>query len=244
MEMVKIQILGERGAKTLREMSGRGRASCISGNIYLVPAPTLDLLAKLGATFRKFNADGYPEKSTTDEMLDGLEKQCGKLVVQKVGQSEEVAHQHLNHPKPKYRFAALYLIESKWGLTQDVADLCEELAVSDPDAHVRSLVADALGTYYMSSGNMRIGDLLARTVYNENEDFRVRQSAYWSLYSLQEEYVWDRPDILNFRFPENVDWAFVNSWLRQSLIKRFLRRGCHTIARLLRWNKPSARTKS
>src|SRR5579862_6350258 len=99
MQMVKIQIRGERGSKVLHEMSRRGSAFRISDNVYLVPNSTLNVLEKLRANFRELTADGYPKMSMTDEMIEGLEKHCGKLVVQKVGQSESIATEHLGHPK-------------------------------------------------------------------------------------------------------------------------------------------------
>ena len=230
MQMVKIQMLGERGKMALMQMCRTGRAFCNSGSIYLVPDSALGLLDKLGANFRKLNADGYPEKSMTDEMIKGLERHCGKLVVQKVGQNEAIAMEHLRHPKAKYRFAALDLIDWKWGVTQEVADICEELVVSDPDVSVRGLAAVRLGGYYSRSGNLRVGDLLARIVCKESENPQVRQSAYRALYWLPEEFIWLPP--LDFRFPNDVDWEFVDSFVRQNPIKRWYRRVCLLFSRL------------
>jgi hypothetical protein len=232
MPMVKIRISGERGNKALLEMGRTGRAFRVSNQTYLVPESVLKLLSRFGADFRLLRIDGFPEKSFTDGTIESLERHCGKLVVRKVGQSETIAYQHLSHPKPKYRSAALVLIYLKWGPTPEVADVCEEFVASDPDADVRALAATTLGRYYVGSGNMRIGDLLARIVYDDNEDRQVRQSAYWSLYSLQEEFDWDQPSILDFRFPDDIDWNFVGCFLRQSTIKRLVRRLCRIATRV------------
>jgi hypothetical protein len=232
MPMVKIWISGERGNKALLEMGRTGRAFCVSDQTYLVPEAALKLLSRLAADFHLLRTDGFPEKSFTDRMIECLEQHCGMLVVQKVGQSETIAYQHLSHPKPKYRFAALELINLKWGPTPEVAEVCEYFIASDPDMHVRALAAITLADFYVGSGNIRIGDLLARIVYDDNEDPQVRQSAYWSLYYLQEEFDWDMPSILDFRFPDDVDWNFVGGFLRQSTVKHLFRRLCRIATRV------------
>jgi hypothetical protein len=159
-----------------------------------------------------------------ERMIESLEKYAGKLVVRKIAQSESIAYDHLKHARPKYRFAALLLIDIKWGLTQEIADICEDMALSDPDAYVRGLAASNLATYYMKTGNMRIGNLLAQIVYNEKEDATVRESAYRNLFWLPEELPSKRPAVFGFRFPADVDWAFVDCFVRNCGLLRRIRR--------------------
>jgi hypothetical protein len=165
---------------------------------------------------------------STDEihevMIDSLERYAGKLVVRKIAQSEAIAFEHLKHPRPKYRYAALSLIYIKWGFTQEIADMCEDMALLDPDAYVRGLAASKLATYYMKTGNMRIGNLLAQIVYNEKEESTVRESAYRDLFWLPEELPSKRPAVFGFRFPADVDWAFVDCFVRNCGLLRRIRR--------------------
>src|SRR5262245_21305851 len=124
MQMVKIQLIGDRGKTALTEMCRLGRAFHEDGDFYLVPDFLLERLDKFGASFRRFNTDGYPNRSLTDPFL---EAHCGKVVVEKVSHSEEAACRKLTHANPKYRFAALSLIKSKWGCSQKAADRCETM---------------------------------------------------------------------------------------------------------------------
>jgi hypothetical protein len=245
MQLVKIQILGRKvTAKPLVEMSGQHPIMCFPNEVYVVPEPVLDFLNVRGVAFREFDREPRnPAKEFCDDihqrMIESLEEYSGKLVVRKLSCSESIAIQHLCHPRPKYRYAALCLLEWKWQLTQDVADLCEDLALSDPDLHVRHAAVMNLSAYYMRSGNMRIGNLLATIVYNEKEDMRVREGAYRVLFGLSEEFEWNRPPLFDFRFPADVDWAFVDSFVRQGTFARIFRRFCHFLAR-----NPFTRSKS
>jgi hypothetical protein len=146
-------------------------------------------------------------------IVEGLERYAGVLVVRKLEQNEATAFQHLFHPKRKYRFVALSLLELKWGLTQEIVDVCEDMALFDSDAEVRALAVMNLSRYYAASDNIRIGYFLASLVHERNEDNRVCEAAYWGLLSLSETPKIQRPWILDFRFPRDVNWSFVNSFL-------------------------------
>ena len=69
MQMVKIQIPDKKeSAKALVQMSGRGRVICFADDVYIVPEPALDLLAKLDITFQELGRGGldYAEKALRD----------------------------------------------------------------------------------------------------------------------------------------------------------------------------------
>lgn len=161
-----------------------------------------------------------PMHGMDNAMIEGLERYAGVLVVRKLEQDEATAFQHLFHPKRKYRFVALSLLEFKWGLTQEIADICEDLALFDSDPEVRALAVMNLSRYYAGTGNIRIGVFLASLVYERNEDQRVREAAYWGLLSLSETPKIQRPWILDFRFPRDVNWRFVNSFLEIGTVPR------------------------
>jgi hypothetical protein len=69
MQMVKIQIPDKtQSAKALVEMSGRGRVLCFADDIYIVPEPALELLARLNIPFQELGRGGfdYAEKALRD----------------------------------------------------------------------------------------------------------------------------------------------------------------------------------
>jgi hypothetical protein len=69
MQMVKIQIPDKKeSAKALVQMSGRGRVICFADDVYIVPAPALDLLATLSITYQELGRGGldYAEKALRD----------------------------------------------------------------------------------------------------------------------------------------------------------------------------------
>jgi hypothetical protein len=54
MQMVKIKIPDKsQSAKAVVEMSGRGRVLCFADDVYIVPAPALELLTRLGIHFQE-----------------------------------------------------------------------------------------------------------------------------------------------------------------------------------------------
>jgi hypothetical protein len=69
MQMVKIHIPDKSAsAKALIELSGRGRVLCFADDVYIVPQPALDLLAKLGIGYQELGRGGldYAEKALRD----------------------------------------------------------------------------------------------------------------------------------------------------------------------------------
>jgi hypothetical protein len=230
MQMLRILHYGERGKKLLAEMASESRAIHVSDAVYIVSESMLDLLRHLGADFRLLSPKGFSDLSLQDGMIESLTRQCGQLVVQRVGESEAVAFRHLCHPKPKYRIAAIVLLAYRWGITSEAEAVLEQLLFSDPDADVRGLAATEIGAYHRRSGNRRIGDMLARVVNDESESAQVRESAYRALFLLPEAFM-PFPSIA-FRFPDDVDWAFVDSLLRQDPIKRWYRRISRLASRL------------
>ncbi len=69
MQMVKLQIPDKKeSARALVEMSGRGRILCFADDVYIVPEPALELLAKLGIRYQELGRGGldYAEKALRD----------------------------------------------------------------------------------------------------------------------------------------------------------------------------------
>jgi hypothetical protein len=132
-------------------------------------------------------------------------------------QSRTAAESFLCSPDPKIRYAALFVVAHHWGLTKEFADRCEDLVRNDPDTKVRIGALTKLGTFYSQSDDRRMGNILARIVYDAGQPIDLRTHAYRLLFLLRgmplavKEKVWS-PE---FRFPEEVDWAFVESFVQE-----------------------------
>jgi hypothetical protein len=83
---------------------------------------------------------------------------------------------------------------------------------------VRLQALAALSGYYLHTDDRRIGEMVARMVYDDSSPLELRRDAYQTLFSIR-----GMPtDALlkaaspAFRFPEDVDRAFVESFLRDT----------------------------
>ena len=71
MQMVKIQIQdAKESAKALGALVRKGRVDCYRDEVYVVPAPALDLLNQLGVTYIELGRGGidYAEKTLRDSL--------------------------------------------------------------------------------------------------------------------------------------------------------------------------------
>src|SRR5207237_625300 len=123
--------------------------------------------------------------------------------------SYENTIQYLNNPDPRLRLAALKMSSFYWRRPPGFALLCERVAVEDPDLDVREMAVLSLGASYRGTYDPRIGSLLAGVVHDEKLSAKCRRSAYQALFSLREKLF---PNFFSFLFPEDVDWAFVDSF--------------------------------
>jgi hypothetical protein len=122
----------------------------------------------------------------------------------------------LDDANPKMRVAALMLIHENWRSAKLIAERCREMLMHDADAEVRGTAATVLGAAFTKTDDVAIGSLLARIVSDESQPKSVRQCAYGSLFRLRgiRGSTWPGTSRLKerARFPENVDWAFVESF--------------------------------
>jgi hypothetical protein len=148
-----------------------------------------------------------------DAKVTGMLVEYAGPIVRDFLHSKEATYRNLNERDPKIRFAALSVIDIKWGVTEQIVHLCEELARNDSDAKVRGVAVICLSGYYRKTGHPRIIKLLATISSSESESLEVRKAAYSGLFSLLEPDPLKWPLAPDFRFPNDVDWAFLNACL-------------------------------
>jgi hypothetical protein len=146
------------------------------------------------------------------QMMKMLEDYSGPIV-RELAQSRAIAYQNISHSDARIRFAALSLIRTNWGVTQEIADTCEERAISDTDGKVRGAAVLCLSDYYQKTSHPRIVKLLATIVADEKEEFDVRDVAYSGLFFLLEPDPLKWPLGHRFSFPKDIDWVFVDNCL-------------------------------
>jgi len=142
-----------------------------------------------------------------------LEKVVGPCVLELV--NSEPSH-FLDSSDAKLRFAALAKISETGVITQAIADRCEELAREDSDSYVRGGAVICLCKFYRTTNNHRIGRLFATIVYDAREKDDVRWVAYDGLGHLGAQLdLTHSPVAPGFCFPADIDWTWVNGFLKQ-----------------------------
>lgn len=130
----------------------------------------------------------------------------------------------LTHVEPTVRYVALGVLIECWKAQaeREFAKRCEEMAAADPDSKVRAAAMCSLGICYLFSNDPRIGKFFAQTVIDECLALEVRHSAYSALFGLRgitERWPGEFSDPPTpFRFPDDVNWAFVREFLDETLV--------------------------
>lgn len=130
-------------------------------------------------------------------------------------QSRDAAESFLQSVDPKMRRAALFVVMHYWKPTTEFGELCEHFILHDPDTTVRVAALGNVSAIYVGTDDQRIGRLFAQLTYDEAQPIELRSHAYRMLYQVRgmplssKEKAWS-PE---FRFPDEVDWQFVDSFL-------------------------------
>jgi hypothetical protein len=134
--------------------------------------------------------------------------------------SRAYAVQLLNSPHVQARLGALVVLSEHWKDNADLASEFMRVARCDPDEEVRAVALQCVGQCHQGTDDRDVGLLLARIVTNNREPARVRAGAYCALYTLRDlPHRWPgfyAEPPCPFRFPEDVDWSFVNSFLNSA----------------------------
>ena len=120
--------------------------------------------------------------------------------------------------EPKVRLAALVMLREYWITSLPSADLLESMMLLDPDPEVRQVALTSLCSYYAKSKNKRITKRLAHIVRDETKPRMFRFLAYRGLFIVHGRQYSSWPSLLSaitdLRFPEGVEWSFVESFLQ------------------------------
>jgi hypothetical protein len=137
----------------------------------------------------------------------------GKLLI-----SRRCTEDALSDHDPKLRMAGLLLLCDYWPRQARLSELCETMAFEDPNPEVRSLAIGRVAALHEGSNDGRVGALLARLVSDELKPHNLRRAAYCGLFRLRGAPIFGlhRSGVLKgeMKFPEDCDWAFVNSFLQ------------------------------
>jgi hypothetical protein len=129
---------------------------------------------------------------------------------------KELAQEFLAHQMPNLRMAALIVLTEHHLVDERTRTSCEEMARGDSDLEVRHVAISCLGRLYRYTDNARIGEFYANLVRDAGCPMPLRRAAYLNLYFLRPRNVRSSPILKivkrGFRFPEEVDWSFVDSF--------------------------------
>jgi len=153
------------------------------------------------------------------EVARNMWGRCAGMHAERMCESRPVAESYLADPDPNLRRAALMSLRSHWrlGRDKDFGETCERLVFEDPDVEVRSLALGFLSLCYLDSDDSRVGCLAAQLVVDDSAPRKLRATAYLALIVIRglpiDAFI--AASRSSSRFPEGVDWAFVDSFLRR-----------------------------
>jgi len=131
-------------------------------------------------------------------------------------ESRAAAESYLAHRDPQLRRTALSTLAHYWKPDKEFEEACEQMVFQDSDAEVRSLALACLACCYSGSDDPRVGRLAAQLVRDDTLPEKLRVAGYRALFTIRgmpSKWILSTCPSRSFRFPEDVDWAFVNTFL-------------------------------
>lgn len=112
--------------------------------------------------------------------------------------------------KPEVRQAVLGWLADRPVHKDEVVRLAESIVKHDPDPLVRVTALNYLGKCFDGTRSRRYSDFYSTVVKDDTQPASVRLAAYKSLICLHDLSVDWVPPMCLLRFPDHVDWEFVN----------------------------------
>jgi hypothetical protein len=145
---------------------------------------------------------------------------AGPLYERMLG-SRSAAEELLGDEDRNVRLASLGVLSFVWRPKPEdyCATLLEEVALEDVDPQVRATALCALGACHNGTSNPRVGRLVAEIVVDESQPITSRRCAYQALFAIRGAIMPAWPGLYAnpqtmLRIPEDVDWAFVESFIQ------------------------------
>lgn len=119
----------------------------------------------------------------------------------------------LEHSSWRVRLAAISILREKWKMYRELAPIIEKMAFEDEEPQVRATALFSLACCVEGTNDVRIGNLFVGIVKNETLAKEFREAAYGGLFRLRGPTAGQPPLPGRYRFPEDIDWHFVESFV-------------------------------
>jgi len=170
-------------------------------------------LASLVKLKNRLDSEGRVEPDKLKSFMEIWKLLAGDQLDEMLADAEK-AKQNLKHPSWKMRLAAISVLRERWRQYNELALDVERMASEDGHPQVRECALFTLACCFEGTNDRRIGKLLGGIVQNEKLPKAFRETAYNGLFRLRGMAALDSPMPGKFRFPEEVDWQFVESFFR------------------------------
>ena len=139
--------------------------------------------------------------------------------------SRRCAETYLKSADAVLRYWALIALAFHWGPDEFVKQEFELISLTDPAPAVRKCALSCFYILYHATDRIHVGRVAATLTYDNSLPRELRLYAYRSLVELYKHRritVWYPREAysVDFRFPEDVDWNFVDRFLFPELGKR------------------------
>lgn len=137
-------------------------------------------------------------------------------IVESMLASRSSTEQMLANADGQIRAVAMEILVDIWQANDsDFIAHCRNRALTDPDLRVRAIALTCLGRCLEGTGNGEFGRFFAVLVSDPSASVECRVAAYFGLLYLTGQFA-EKPElIISFRFPDDVDWRLVESFLCQ-----------------------------
>lgn len=157
-------------------------------------------------------------KSEADDTVRRVEERHQLYLKQLVGEiadrakrDRSEAEKCLSHTDKNVRIVGLSVLIDVWHAadTEFLAS-CERMIFHDSDQEVKAVAINCLSKCFEATNDQRVVQIFASLVKDELQVTELRTAAYFALLTVTGE-LERRPElILDFTFPNDVDWSLMN----------------------------------
>lgn len=149
-----------------------------------------------------------------------LGKAVGPDVLNRMFADRGYAEQNLGSADATCRSAAIMVMAHHWGPSESFKEACKRVAVADSAPIVRECAFSCFCSCYRGVEDASVGELAAVLTYDNSQRRELRCRAYRVLFDFHARHritvsLPPSPDSPNFRFPEDVDWHLVDTFLQR-----------------------------